>query len=56
MQVLAPFFQGRERRHSHVEYGLIASLIAIAAIGVFRAVGNNLVATFGDIADNLSSQ
>ena len=39
-----------------VEYGLIASLIAIAAIGAFRLVGSRLILTFNDVANNLSSQ
>ena len=41
---------------SAIEYGLIAALIAIAAIGAFRFVGSNLILTFNDVANNLSSQ
>jgi len=39
-----------------IEYGLIASLIAIAAIGAFSFVGSRLILTFNDVANNLSSQ
>ncbi|HYA80189.1 MAG TPA: Flp family type IVb pilin [Methylocystis sp.] len=41
---------------SAIEYGLIASLIAIAAIGAFKFVGSRLILTFNDVANNLSSQ
>jgi len=53
---LASRFLKDESAATAIEYGLIASLIAIAAIGAFRAVGSNLVFTFGDVANNLSSQ
>ena len=32
-----------------IEYGLIASLISVAAIGAFLALGGSLKTTFGDI-------
>jgi pilus assembly protein Flp/PilA len=38
-----------------IEYGLIASLVSIAAIVAFNAVGSKLQSTFNDIANNLSS-
>jgi len=38
-----------------IEYGLIASLISIAAIAAFNSVGGKLKSTFNDIANNLSS-
>ncbi len=38
-----------------IEYGLIASLISIAAIVAFNSVGSKLKSTFNDIANNLSS-
>jgi pilus assembly protein Flp/PilA len=37
-----------------IEYGLIASLISIAAIAAFTAVGTKLSATFGQVAANLN--
>ncbi|MDE2029376.1 MAG: Flp family type IVb pilin [Alphaproteobacteria bacterium] len=36
-----------------IEYGLIASLIAVAIIGVLATVGTNLSATFTTIASKL---
>jgi pilus assembly protein Flp/PilA len=38
-----------------IEYGLIASLVSIAAIVAFNSVGSKLKSTFNDIANNLSS-
>lgn len=36
-----------------IEYGLIAALIAVAAILGMSAVGDNLQATFGSVAEKL---
>ena len=36
-----------------LEYGLIAALIAVAAISAFRLVGSNLTAVFNDVASKL---
>ncbi|MBV8888757.1 MAG: Flp family type IVb pilin [Alphaproteobacteria bacterium] len=36
-----------------IEYGLIAALIAVAAVVVMGTVGTNLSNTFSDIAGNL---
>ena len=36
-----------------IEYGLIAALIAVAAIGAFRLVGSNLSRVFNTVASNL---
>lgn len=38
-----------------IEYGLIASLIAVACITVFTLAGTNLKAVFQKIADNLKT-
>ncbi|HMK88404.1 MAG TPA: Flp family type IVb pilin [Methylocystis sp.] len=38
-----------------IEYGLIASLIAVVAIAAFSLVGSRLKLTFYDIANNLST-
>ncbi len=38
-----------------IEYGLIASLVSIAAIVAFKSVGTKLGSTFNDVANNLSS-
>ncbi len=36
-----------------IEYGLIAALIAVAAISAFQLVGTNLSATFNNVATKL---
>jgi pilus assembly protein Flp/PilA len=36
-----------------VEYGLIASLIAVVIIGAVTTVGNKLTTTFSEVAGNL---
>jgi len=36
-----------------IEYGLIASLIALAAVGVLNTVGINLSGTFDTVANNM---
>jgi pilus assembly protein Flp/PilA len=36
-----------------IEYGLIAALIAVAAIGAFTAVGTSLTSTFNNVAGKL---
>jgi pilus assembly protein Flp/PilA len=38
-----------------IEYGLIASLIGVAVIGVVTSVGTNLNATFTTVKNNLKS-
>ncbi len=38
-----------------IEYGLIASLIAVAIIVTVTAVGTNLIAVFQKAADNLKT-
>jgi pilus assembly protein Flp/PilA len=38
-----------------IEYGLIASLISIAAIAAFQTVGTKLSATFAGVAAQLNS-
>jgi pilus assembly protein Flp/PilA len=36
-----------------IEYGLIAALIAVAAIAAFQLVGTNLTSTFKTVASDL---
>ena len=48
-------FLADEEGATAIEYGLIASLVSIAAIAAFNAVGSKLKSTFNDIANNLSS-
>ncbi|HXC28663.1 MAG TPA: Flp family type IVb pilin [Stellaceae bacterium] len=44
---------GDETGATAIEYGLIAALIAVAAVVVMGQVGTNLSSTFGTIASNL---
>jgi pilus assembly protein Flp/PilA len=39
-----------------IEYGLIAALIAVAAIGAMSTLGDNLNGTFSNVAGNLTGQ
>jgi pilus assembly protein Flp/PilA len=36
-----------------IEYGLIAALISVAAIGAFQAVGTSLTSTFNNVSSKL---
>jgi pilus assembly protein Flp/PilA len=38
-----------------IEYGLIAALIAVAAITAMRGVGTELQSTFGDVSSELAA-
>ncbi len=38
-----------------IEYGLIAALIAVAAITAMRGLGNNLSGTFNKVATNMTT-
>ncbi|MGE0109126.1 MAG: Flp family type IVb pilin [Bdellovibrionales bacterium] len=38
-----------------IEYGLIASLIAVAIVGVLALLGPKLSAVFGKVSDNLTT-
>lgn len=42
-----------ERGATAIEYGLIAALIAVAAVGVMGTVGTNLSSTFNTVANAL---
>ena len=37
-----------------IEYGLIAALIAVAAIGAMQGIGNKLNTTFNNVSNHLS--
>jgi pilus assembly protein Flp/PilA len=36
-----------------IEYGLIAALIAVAAIGAMQGIGNKLNSTFNNVSNSL---
>lgn len=42
-----------ERGATAIEYGLIAALIAVAAIGAMQSVGSKLNTTFGNVSNAL---
>ena len=44
---------GDERGATAIEYGLIAALIAVAAVTVMGTVGTNLSSTFNTVAGKL---
>jgi pilus assembly protein Flp/PilA len=56
MRVLLPTLRRLARDENGataIEYGLIAALIAVAAIAAFRLVGTNLSAIFNTVATDL---
>ena len=48
-------FVNDESGATAIEYGLIASLISVAAIVAFTSVGTKLSATFGYVAGQLNT-
>jgi len=44
-----------EEATTAIEYGLIAALIAVAAIGAMQGIGNRLNTTFNNVSNNLPS-
>ena len=42
-----------EKGATAIEYGLIAALIAVAAIGAMTSLGSNLTNTFNSVSDNM---
>ena len=47
-------FVKNESGATAIEYGLIAALIAVAAIGAMTSVGSNLTSKFSAISSNLA--
>jgi pilus assembly protein Flp/PilA len=46
----------RDRRGATaIEYGLIAALIAVAAITAMSALGNQLTTTFNNVSNNMKA-
>lgn len=43
------------RAATAIEYGLIAALIAIAAIAAMQGLGNQLKKTFGNVTSNMKA-
>jgi pilus assembly protein Flp/PilA len=53
MTLLVKKFLTDDSGATAIEYGLIASLIAVVIIGAVTTVGNNLKTTFTEIGSNL---
>ena len=51
---LVKSFIANESGATAIEYGLIAALIAVAAILAMQGIGNGLKKTFNNVADNLN--
>ena len=45
---------GNNRAATAIEYGLIAALIAVAAIAAMQKLGTNLKTTFNKVASNMT--
>lgn len=54
MKTLIKLFKD-ESGATAIEYGLIAALISVAAIGAMTALGTQLSTTFNDITSSLAS-
>jgi len=44
-----------EKGATAIEYGLIAALIAVAAITAMQGLGNNLKTTFNSVSTNMAA-
>ena len=53
MQSLFARFAKDQSGATAIEYGLMASLIAVAIIGAITTVGTKLTTTFGNVSSNL---
>jgi pilus assembly protein Flp/PilA len=54
MRKIIPFLRDR-RGATAIEYGLIAALIAVAAISAMSSVGTRLGKTFNNVSSSLKS-
>jgi pilus assembly protein Flp/PilA len=55
MSTLLDRFFDDEAGATAVEYGLIAALVSVAAIGALQAVGTSVAAVFSMVSSTLSS-
>jgi len=53
MKTLFSRFASDESGATAIEYGLIAALIAVAAIGAMTSIGNSLNNTFNNVSNHL---
>ena len=54
MKTIRKFFKNNKGATA-IEYGLIAALIAVAAIAAMQGLGNNLTRTFNNVSSNLKT-
>ena len=54
MQTLRKIFKNTKGATA-IEYGLIAALIAVAAIAAMQGLGNQLNKTFGNVTSNMKA-
>lgn len=54
MRIYIKKFLSNEDGATAIEYGLIASLIAVVIIGAVSVVGSKLTTTFNEVASNLN--
>ena len=54
MKNLVARFMKDESGATAIEYGLIAALIAVAAIGAMQGIGNKLNTTFNNVSNHLN--
>jgi len=54
MKIIKKLFKNEEGATA-IEYGLIAALIAVAAITAMSALGDQLTATFGKVTTKMNS-
>lgn len=54
MQTIRNFIKNNKGATA-IEYGLIAALIAVAAIAAMSGLGNNLKNTFNNVSSNLKT-
>ena len=53
MQAIRNFIKN-SKGATAIEYGLIAALIAVAAIGAMSTLGKNLSKTFSNVSNNMN--
>jgi pilus assembly protein Flp/PilA len=54
MQMIRKFLKNNKGATA-IEYGLIAALIAVAAIAAMQGLGNQLKTTFTNVSDNMKA-
>ncbi|MEO7679416.1 MAG: Flp family type IVb pilin [Sphingomonas sp.] len=54
MQTIRKFFKNTKGATA-IEYGLIAALIAVAAIAAMQGLGNQLTKTFTNVSTNMKA-